>query len=294
MDITIISTSCSATINTKGAELRSFQDVAGDEYMWQGDPVYWGKTAPILFPNVGVLPNQEAVIGGKTYPLRRHGFARDLEFRVMYHSKDRLTLCLSSNAETKKEFPFSFLFQVSYYIHDCTLDISYDVLNTGNQTMYYKIGGHPAFNCPVTEGDRFENYRITFEQPETASYPIMDPQTQLFSSENRTPLLENETGFPLSYDLFSIDALVFDSLKSKRVTLSSILTGRGVELSFDGFQTLGIWTPPQKRAPFICLEPWAGSAVQYPEENGTFEGMHEIQTVEADGKNSHRYSISLL
>jgi galactose mutarotase-like enzyme len=294
MDITIISTSCSATISTKGAELKSFQDVAGDEYMWQGDPAYWGKTAPILFPNVGVLPNNEAVIGGKSYPLRRHGFARDMEFRVMYQSTDRVTLCLSSNAETKREFPFSFMFQVSYYIHDCTLDVKFDVLNTGDETMFYKIGGHPAFNCPVTEGDRFENYRIIFEQPETASCPVMNLDTQLFSSENRVPLLSNETEFRLNYDLFSVDALVFDSLSSKQVTLSSILTGRGVEMRFDGFSTLGIWTPPQKQAPFVCLEPWAGCAVQYPGEDGTFEGMHGIQSVKPDEKNTHSYSISLL
>ena len=294
MELTILSTSCSATIDTRGAELKSFRDVTGDEYMWQADPAFWGKTSPVLFPNVGVLPGGQANIGGKSYPLRRHGFARDMEFRVMYQEKDRVTLCLSSNKETLREYPVPLMFRMTYVIRDCFVEIKYDVMNTGDETMFYKIGAHPAFNCPLTEEDRFENYEIIFPQEETAACPVMDTETQQFYSNRRRTVLNGERKFRLSYDLFPQDALVFDSLKSRSVTLASVLTGRGVQVDFEGFDTLGIWTPPEKRAPFLCLEPWAGCAVRYEDEDGTFEGMHNIQSVEPAEMKSYLMRISLL
>lgn len=293
MEITIMSPSCAATIDTHGAEWKSFQDVVGDEYLWQADPAFWGKTSPVLFPNVGVLPGGQAMIGGKPYPLRRHGFARDLEFRVMYQEQDRVTLCLNANEETLREFPFPFMFRITYIIRDCEMEIRYDVMNTGDAPMYYKLGAHPAFRCPLTEGDRFENYEIRFSEVETAACPVMLTDTQQFDAQNRVPVLQEAKSFRLDYGLFDRtgDALVFDGLKSRRVTLASILTGRGVELEFDGFDTLGIWTPPGKQAPFLCLEPWAGSAVRYPDEDGSFEGMHGVQRVEPAERKSYRLLV---
>ncbi len=294
MEITILSRSCSAVIDTRGAELKSFRDVTGDEYMWQADPAYWAKTSPVLFPNVGVLSGNKANIGGKDYPLRRHGFARDIEFKVMYQERDRAVFCLSSNEQTLQEYPFPFMLRLTYHITDCAVEIQYDVMNTGEQTMFYKIGAHPAFRCPVTEGDRFENYQIVFPEPETAGCPVMDLETQRFSSENRVPFLKNERKFRLDYHFFDRDALIFDQLKSRSVSLESILTGRGVQLDFEGFDTLGVWSPAQKEAPFVCLEPWAGCAVDYPEEDGTFERMHGIQQVEPTEMKRYRVKISLL
>jgi len=39
-----------------GAELFSIYDKKKNvEYLWQGDPVYWKRRAPVLFPIVGNL-----------------------------------------------------------------------------------------------------------------------------------------------------------------------------------------------------------------------------------------------
>ena len=43
-------------IKNHGAELSSIQKKATNtEYLWQADPAYWGRHAPVLFPIVGRL-----------------------------------------------------------------------------------------------------------------------------------------------------------------------------------------------------------------------------------------------
>ena len=55
---TIISnTFLTAKINAKGAELISLQNNNQREYIWEGNPDYWGKHSPVLFPIVGTLKN---------------------------------------------------------------------------------------------------------------------------------------------------------------------------------------------------------------------------------------------
>ena len=67
MRVTLISKGAVAEIDTLGAQLVSYQDVVNTEYLWQGDPAYWKGQAPILFPIVGALRNERAVIGGKAW-----------------------------------------------------------------------------------------------------------------------------------------------------------------------------------------------------------------------------------
>lgn len=295
MDINIHSSSCFATIRTHGAELVSLRGITGEEYMWQGDPAYWKGISPTLFPNVGALPGGTTQIQGKEYPLRRHGFARDKEFRVLYQADDRVTFGLASDAETNREYPYSFLFRMTYVITDCALEIIYDVMNTSEQDMYYKIGGHPAFNCPLTDQDQFEHCRLVFEQEENASCPSLNPDTGFLSSSERFPVLENTDTLQLDYSYFDRnDTLVFDSLKSRSVKLESMLTGRGVQVDFDSFDTLAVWSPPQKKAPFLCIEPWCGCAVQYAENTGHFEQERGIQKLAPDSKQSYTMKITLL
>ena len=44
----------SVTIAAHGAELSSIYDKEnGRELVWQADPTFWNRHAPVLFPNVG-------------------------------------------------------------------------------------------------------------------------------------------------------------------------------------------------------------------------------------------------
>src|ERR1700690_1258731 len=72
-------------INAKGAELQSiFHKTHQLEYMWSGDPAFWAKKSPVLFPIVGTLKNDTYFYNNKPYKLGRHGFARDMEFEIEY------------------------------------------------------------------------------------------------------------------------------------------------------------------------------------------------------------------
>ena len=55
---TIAKGNVTAQISSMGAELTSFV-VDDREYLWQADPTFWGKHAPVLFPIVGSIRGGE-------------------------------------------------------------------------------------------------------------------------------------------------------------------------------------------------------------------------------------------
>lgn len=73
----------SVTVDSHGAEMMSLQDAAGKEYLWHGDPAYWKRRAPVLFPPVGSLKNKQYRLGDQVYSMGQHGFARDMEFTLL-------------------------------------------------------------------------------------------------------------------------------------------------------------------------------------------------------------------
>ncbi len=98
-----------ATFQTRGAELVSLKaKKTGIEYIWQGDPVFWSRHAPILFPIVGRLKNDQYKYQGQTYHLPQHGFARDQEFIVSEQSTEKISFLLKSSPDTKQNYPFDF------------------------------------------------------------------------------------------------------------------------------------------------------------------------------------------
>lgn len=246
-------------VDSFGAELKSFTDMIGTQYLWQGDPKYWHGQAPILFPMVGRLREDKAVIGGKEYSMKRHGIARNLEFRAMTHDSSSVILSLTADEETKKSYPFDFSLMVSYRLEDCTLTTEFTVMNMGSEPMPFAIGGHPAFNCPILEGEKFESYSVIFEKPETVSCPRLDLETGLIDLNERRQVLNGESSLELKHSLFDQDALIFEGLHSKKVQLVSRGSGRGVEMEFSGFPYLGVWSA-LGNAPFVALEPWTGLA----------------------------------
>lgn len=294
MQVTLRNTSAVAVIDTFGAELKSFKDGFATEYMWQANPEFWGKTSPVLFPSVGNVRNNKCLIGGKEYTMPKHGFARDMEFKVCYQSDEKAIFSLMSNEETKKFYPFDFNFQITYELDGCTLIIKYDVFNmSDDKDMPYCIGGHPAFNIPLTEEDKFENYNICFDQVECIDSPIFNLEDMYWSNENRVRLLDNTDKLKLSYDLFKDDAILFENTKSTTVNVCSILTGRGVRVKYEGFNMIAFWTPLGKNAPFMCVEPWCGSAI-FSDEDDNFENKRGTQFLKPNKKNTHKISITML
>lgn len=292
MIVTIKSKGALAEIDTMGAQVVSFKDVLDIEYLWQGDASYWSGQAPILFPIVGALRGGKTKIDGKYYEMKRHGFARYFEFSVIMSTDNMAVLSLCATEETKKMYPFDFELRVTYRMEDTKLIKEYTVINKDTKTMPFVVGGHPAFNCPVLKDDAFENYIVEFEQNEVANCPAVDVDTGLILPEKRERVLNNEKVIAMKHSLFYRDALVFDSLKSKKVKLYSRLTGKGVEMEFKGFAYLGIWSAAND-APFVALEPWTGCAT-CSDEDDNFENKRGMTKLAPNETFSVSYSVNIL
>jgi len=244
-------------INPKGAELTSlFNKETQLEYMWGGDPAVWGKHSPVLFPIVGTLKNNNYSYNGQSYSLSRHGFAREKNFAVDEHNNDEAVFVLVSDEESRGVFPFDFQLRLKYSLLANTLSVTYEVLNSDDQDLYFSIGAHPAFKLPLVPETNYEDYFLEFEHQETEGRWPINKEGLMESSS--LPVLNNTTVLPLSRKLFSKDALVFKSLKSSMVSLRSDKTPHGLEFEFSGFPFLGLWAAPG--GDFICIEPWCGIA----------------------------------
>ncbi|MBO5667347.1 MAG: aldose 1-epimerase family protein [Firmicutes bacterium] len=259
-----------AVIESHGAELVSFRDNEGNEYIWDGNPAYWPGRNPLLFPIVGNLKNGAVNFDGETYEMGRHGFARDNEFTVVEQGEDFVVLELCENEMTLAKYPYPFKLQVCQQLMDNGFVTAFRVENTGDRPMPFCIGAHTAFRCPMKEGENFDEYEIVFDQKEMASMRLLTA-AGLVSADLRETVLEDQDRFPLEYDVFArVDTMIFDELKSTGVSLLHKKTGRGVHMDFQGFPMMAFWTKGVEKAPFICIEPWHGCAA-VDGESGEFK-----------------------
>ena len=242
----------------RGAELCSLKHINDDtEYIWNANPVYWKRHAPVLFPIVGRVVNDQFRVNGETYHLGQHGFARDMDFLVTDQSEFHVTLTLKWDHETLKVYPFKFEFAITYTIDKKKVSIEYRVKNVDQKPIYFAVGAHPGFNCPIKEGDSFEDYYFEFEAIEDAEVTLLANNGLL--KREKVPYLNNQNTIDINHELFKNGALIFDNLQSKRISLKSRKSDRCVHVDFDGFPFLGLWSKSEG-APFVCIEPWVGHA----------------------------------
>ena len=281
---TIISNSnLTAQINHFGAELFSLKNNKKIESIWEGNPVFWGKHSPVLFPIVGTLKNNSYNYNGNEYQLSRHGFARDMEFELIEKSKNKAVFSLLSSEKTRKVYPFDFEFQIAYTLDKNRLNIVYKVINKNNLQMPFSIGAHPALALP---GD-FEKYSIEFEKEESLEYHLLE--NDLISDKTKKLLVKNKI-VPLNYQLFENDALIFKSLQSN--SLSILENSKPiVKVYFEDFPNLGIWT--KKGAPFLCIEPWFGYSDTEKSSGNLFE-KEGIQILDKNEIFKSQFSIEIL
>jgi galactose mutarotase-like enzyme len=251
---TISNGSLSATIKAAGAELCSLLDEEGHELIWQAGPA-WPRHAPILFPIVGRLKNDVLHHRGETYPMKQHGFARDLRFAWSENLPNACKLSLRDSEATHAQFPFAFVLDVTFTLHGKHLTIIYDVTNRSEVEMPASIGAHPAFNWPLVNGVDKPSHTIVF--PEVEAAPIRR-LTDGMLRPNAYPTPVQGTTLALSEALFAEDAVIFEHLASRSLRYAA--PGHpGIEFSWQGFREFGIWSKPTG-APFLCLEPWHGFA----------------------------------
>ncbi|KUG06571.1 aldose 1-epimerase family protein [Solirubrum puertoriconensis] len=265
---------CRVQINEHGAELSSFvrHDLGGLEYVWQADAAVWARHAPVLFPIVGRLPEDTYYHLGQTYKLPQHGFARDRAFALVEQSSTALRLRLTDDEQSRQQYPFAFELTIGFRLHETTLRVSWEVRNpAASEELLFSIGAHPAFRCPLLPDEAFEDYVFRFDHAVQLERHLL--QGGLLDGQTET-VLDNANELPLTYELFSQDALVLKHYDFTRIALASRRSERAVQMQFDGFPYLGLWTKGPG-APFVCIEPWHGiaSSVGGPVELRDKEGI---------------------
>lgn len=272
-----------------GGELQSMEGADGIQYLWHGDPAYWGGRAPTLFPIVGRLRDNKATSDGGEINLPGHGFVRRSECVCEAADDTSVTYLLTASEQTKQGYPYDFAFRIRYALQGKSIKVTYTIENTDAKPLPFCVGGHPAFNVPLTEGESFEDYTIAFSKPETADCMHVDG---LILDQHRFRFLTDCASFDLSHDLFREDALIFDDLQSRSVRLYSRKSGKGVQMDFDSLQYFAVWSPV-KDSPFVCLEPWSGMGTCESEDD-VFEHKRGMTILQPGDTAEFTYTMTIL
>lgn len=279
----------SIAVDSKGAELQNLlSKETGLDYLWSGDEKFWAKHSPILFPIIGSLKGNSYEYEGRTYHLGRHGFARDMEFKLEAQTDDSLVFSLEDNEDTFLKYPFHFKLLVKYTLDINRLLVQYNVTNTGSGNMFFSVGAHPAFKVPLTPETTFEDYFLAFNKPEHAGiYPL---SADGLTEPNPIPFFSNAAILPLQRSLFYKDALVFKDIQSGCISIKSDKTPHGLSLIFNDFPFLGIWNA--KDADFVCIEPWCGIA-DGVDATGKLEEKEGINLLHPQGTFTRGWNVEL-
>lgn len=280
--IGIENTELSVAISLKGAELQSIRKKqSGEELLWQGDPAWWPRKAPILFPVVGKLKNDSYTFEGRTYRMPQHGIARDMNFTLISSSQDRCSMYLESDEESLQLYPFHFRLEAVYSLEGKQLGCAYTVKNTGSSDMYFSLGMHPGFNCHMDE-----DLHLRLEQEEQLPRWLL--KDGLYSGETE-PLLDGKE-LVLSDELFTKDAIVWKHPRSAYAELYSEKKRSGIRVHMKGWPYLGIWKKPG--AGFLCIEPWHGLA-DFQSHQGALKEKEGIRMLRSSETFETTYSIEI-
>lgn len=254
--------SLSVEIAELGAEvIRIFDKQKSTEVLWEGDPVYWKRHAPVLFPNVGKTWQNRVLVQGIQYPTTQHGFARDSVFSCTHASAESAAFMLRATEESREVYPYDFELDITYRLSEKELEVEWKVKNCGEEIMYFTIGGHPAFRFAGKE-EKKEDYVLKFPGKKELRFILIDPVTGTGRPDTEYLMrLEEDGTCSMSEEMFAKDAMIFDNGQIEEVWLCHKDKTPYVGIRCEGFPNFGIWSV--KNAPFVCLEPWVGRCDNY-------------------------------
>lgn len=292
MEYTLENEFLTVKVSTAGGELHSIKSRDGIEYLWQGDPDYWADQAPLLFPICGSIREDHAVVGDrKQMHMPRHGIVRKKEFTCDQQSRYAITLSVTSDEKMLEQFPYAVRFSVTYALDGHSVKQTFTVENLeSDETVPFFVGGHPAFNCPIVNGDAYSDYYVEFEKEETCSVPETTDRG-LLDLQKRSPFLDHTRRLPLDYGLFATSSIAFDELKSRSVRLASDRHRHSVQVDFEQFPYLLLWTTTNQ-GPFLAIEPWLGLPT-CTDEGDQFEEKRNVQFAAPGEKKTYSYTITV-
>ncbi len=289
-------------VDEHGAELHSIRK-NGVEYLWQGDPTFWGRHSPVLFPIVGSLWNKKMHVEGRTYQMGQHGFARDMDFLLVSQEENSITYRLTSDGETHDKFPWEFQLDITYRLEGQKVIVIWEVTNTSAREMFFQIGAHPAFYYPGFRPESELKGWFTLskngKQIEDIDY-ILIGEKGCADIEKHYPLPLEKTDLPglgglaqrLDQHSFDNDAFIIEGSQVDTVTLHSPEGQPWLRLHFDA-PLVGLWSPCKNNAPFVCIEPWYGRCDRMG-YTGEFKDRDHINRLAPENSFRCEYSIEVM
>ena len=273
-----------------GAQMCSIKGADGTEYLWQGNAKYWEDMAPNLFPYIARMTEKKYTVYGNSYEMDIHGFAKNTVFDVVQKAEDHILFSISDSDETRKQYPFAFVFEVDYRLEGSKLLITYGVKNNDDKVMYFGVGGHPGFNVPMEEGLEFEDYYLEFDTVEDAKRVGFSEDCFVTGNDVKYHL-EDGKRIPLRHDMFDDDAIILVNM-SRGVKLTSDKGKKAIHVTYPDMPYLGFWHWPKTDAPYICIEPWSS----LPSRKGVIEDLETqpgLVKLEPNGLYQNQFMIEI-
>ena len=267
-----------------GAELHSL-NYEGREYLWQCGKS-WERYAPILFPFICSPKDRTYMADGKTYKMKgNHGFARDSVFAFKEKTADSLTFVLTENEETLAQYPYKFELTVTYKVEGNSVTVINRVKNTDERDIYFYIGGHPAFNAPLIEGESFDDYYVEYAEQEKITQKV---------DGREITVLDHEKRIDMTRSVFDNDALILENPNSKAVSLRSRKNSHSVTVEFPMSECIAVWSPTgDDEARFVCLEPWTSVPTNYDDDFEKLEDKPHAISLDPNEEYEYKYKIVL-
>lgn len=277
-------------VSELGAELQSIKK-NGHEYLWQGDPAFWGRRSPVLFPIVGSVWEKKYRVNGTEYEMGQHGFARDMEFSLVSASDDEVWYRIESSNDTLQVYPWQFVLEIGYRLSGNSIEVLWKVTNPSDEEIFFQIGAHPAFNYPDYDVQKPERGYFVFDRSEGLQC-VRIKEKGCVDAESRYPLILTDGAIPLDWKTYDeIDTFVLQDSQVSRVSLLRPDKSPYLTVTFDA-PVLGLWSPPGKNAPFVCIEPWFGRCDQAGYE-GDFRNRDWMNALAPGKVFSASYTITL-
>ncbi|MCR5003731.1 MAG: aldose 1-epimerase family protein [Bacteroidales bacterium] len=281
----------SAQIAEHGAELLSIEK-NGLEYVWQGDARFWGRHAPILFPTVGKVADGKFTVDGKSYQMGQHGFARDMDFRLVESSSSYACFELVSSEKTLEKYPYPFNLKAEYSAEYNNLIITWTITNPSDKSIFCQIGAHPAFLYKdFKENDPVHGYLSFVDASGKAVSPVCN---RGLNGGYAVDCVVKPLGdcLELSASTFDNDALILEGAQVYKTILMD-KNKKPYLVVKSATEVLGLWSPVGKNAPFVCIEPWLGRTDK-ADFKGEFKEREYVYKVGAGKSMEFTYEISIL
>ena len=276
-------------VSDHGAEPTSLV-FEGREYLWQADPAFWKRHAPILFPIVGQVYDKTYRTPRGEFHLGQHGFARDREF-TPGSVPGEWTLVWDN--ESLKVYPYKFLLTAKYTLNDRTVEIEWTVKNVDSEDMFFSIGAHPAFNYPdFNPEDEIHGYMRFFDKNGAEVHPKPTSVIEKGFRVDAVAALPLECPWPVGKYSFNLDAVLIEGSQVYSTLLLDKNQKPVLKVSSES-PALGIWSPDGQNAPFVCIEPWKGITDRL-EYSGQFADKDLVERLAPGESRTFRYDITVL